>query len=105
MPDTQVLSRGIVRKLLSDDAFYTKLPEFRQLQNKLRTMNVDLNTGRGCKGCKGRRVESNLFGAFLNILRSLGQDRIDVLKKHIGASGLMYSLQDPKTGSYETRVI
>jgi hypothetical protein len=102
---TQVLSRGMVRKLLTDQAFYTQFPAFRQLENKLRTMNVNLQTGRGCKGCKGRRVESNLFGDFLNILRAMTPERVAMLKKYLGVHGLMYSVQDPRTGSYETKVI
>ena len=103
--DTQVLSRGMVRKLLAAQDFYAAFVEFRQLESKLKTMNVDLNTGRGCKGCKGRRVESNLFSDFLLILRSLSPDRVTKLKQHLDIGGLMYSAQDPKTGAYETKVI
>lgn len=103
--NTQVLSRGMVRKLLSDNTFFSSFSEFKMLENKLKTMNVDLSTGRGCKGCKGRRIETNLFRDFLTIMCSLSQERMQKLKKHLGVNQLMYSLQNPKTGGYETKIV
>jgi hypothetical protein len=100
---TQVLSRGIVRQMLTDNGFYAKFPEFGAIRNKLQAVSLDSN--QGCRGCKTRKVEKNLFGDFLLILRALTPERTEQLKQYMGVGGLMYNVQNAETGAYETKVI
>lgn len=80
------------------------MPEYRTLQPKLKTMQIDTSKSH-CGGCKGRRVEQNLFGDFMLVLRALDTAAIARLKQYMGVEALIYSTQDPKTGAFETRVI
>ena len=98
-----LLSRSIVTKALTDPKFFEVMPEYRTLQPKLKTMQLD--DKRSCGGCKGRRVEQNMFGDFMLVLRSMDTAALIRFKQYLNVPAVMYSVQDPNTGAFETRVI
>ena len=99
-----LLSRQLVVRALADQQFYKQLPEFSSLQPKLRTMGVISHKG-GCRGCRERRVQQNLFGDFLIVTKGLDQNGIERLKRYLGAERLMYSSRSTTTGGYETKIV
>jgi len=99
-----LLSRTMVLQALGDPSFFRALPEFAGLQPKLRTMGVDLQR-RGCKGCRQRRVEQNVFRDFLHILQTLDAEALARLKQFFGVSALMITTRDAKTGAFAPQTL
>lgn len=107
MPDKKPyqITPAIVTKTLTDQSFYAAVPEFMPMQNKLKAMHVDMNNGRGCKGCKGRRVRRNLFRDFCSILMSLSADGIQRFKAYLGEDKLMVNTRNAKTGGVQVKML
>lgn len=100
-----ILSQGHVSRSLADPRFFELLPEFRALQVKLQTMKVDLQSTRGCSGCKKARAASNLFNDFLAIATALSQDGVHRLKAYLGTPQLMVNRVDPVTRQVQLRTL
>jgi len=103
MSSPVLISRQIVVNALADKRLYELVPEFHSLQPKLRTMGVNLTNRSGCRTCRERRVEQNLFTDFLGVVRALNPRALAKLKQYLGADTLMFSVQNDK-GAIETRV-
>ena len=105
MSDPRLLSRQLVLKALADPAFFKRMPEFSGLQPKLRTMGIDMNRRGGCKGCRQRRVEQNVFRDFMTVLGSLSPDALVRLKQYLCTDQLMTTLRNKETGAFETKTL
>jgi len=99
--DVKMVSRGLMRTLLSNPNFIADFPEFSQVSAAIANANKPTKTG-GCKGCRKRRVEYNAFHTFLETLKKLPPDKLRKLKAKVGASSLLYNSQNSRTGRYES---
>ena len=105
MTSPKLLSRQDVLRALADPAFFRAIPEFASLQSKLKTMGV-LDMGRrGCRSCKQRRVEQNVFRDFLTVLRTLDASALARVKAYLQADALMVTWRNPQTGAFEPAII
>lgn len=98
-----LITRSMIMGALKDDAFYKCMPEFSTLKPKLSTMGVKL--GGGCSGCRERKVAQNIMADFLSVLGVLSADSVARLKGYFGIQKLMYSLHNPKSGAYVTKIV
>lgn len=98
-----LMSRSIVESAMSDPKFFIAMPEYRTLQPKMKSMRLESKGT--CGGCKGRRIEQTIFGDFMLVLRALDTDALVRFKQYLKVGSVMYSVQDPKTGAFETRMI
>jgi hypothetical protein len=100
-----ILSQSHVSKALGDPRFFELLPEFRSLQVKLQTMKVDLQSKRGCSGCRAHRAVSNLFNDFVSIAAAMGSDSVSRLRTYLGVAQLMVNRVDPITKQVQLRTL
>jgi len=104
-PKPHLVSAATVSSALGDAKFYTQVPEFSTLRNKLKAMRVKIDKKTGCHGCKSRRVQQNLFKDFCSVLTSLNPGALQRFKKYLGAERLMLNTQDPVTGGVKLKML
>lgn len=100
-----ILGQSHVSRALGDARFFELLPEFRVLQAKLATMKIDLNSNRGCGGCKRARATANIFNDFLAITSTLSPDGLQRLKQYLGCQQFMVNQLNPQTGQVRLRIV
>lgn len=98
-----LLTRTMILSALKDDAFFRSVPEFSTLKPKLQTMGAQVSSG--CAGCRGRKIAKNIMADFMSVLSVLDDMAIGRLKAYFGIPRLMFSVHDPATGAYRTKVI
>jgi hypothetical protein len=86
------ISESLVLACLGSNEFYTKLPEFKPLQAKLKIMRMPLDTKKGCSGCNAKRIRVNILPAFVAVVNALSPDSLMRFKTHVGADKLMFSI-------------
>jgi len=99
--DTKLVSRVMMNTLLGDQAFIASNPEFAAVASALKLAMSPSRAG-GCSGCRKRRVEHGAFNDFLDVLKKLPAARLAAIKSKLGASSLLYNVQNTRTGRYET---
>lgn len=83
-----VVSQALVRRLLNGAGFFPAFPEFAALQPLITAKPADLVP---CRGCGGSRAhEERIVGAFINVLRSLPENRRQKLKDQAGVSTFQF---------------
>ena len=100
-----LVNAAMASKALGDTNFFSQVPEFLPMKQKVTQMRIELNNGRGCSSCKKRRVQKTLFSDFLSILRSLSPDGMGRLKRYLGAQALMLQWRDAKTRQHKVEVL
>jgi hypothetical protein len=84
-----LISQALVRRLLNGPGFFQAFPEFAALQPLISAKPADLVP---CRGCGGSRAhEERIVGAFVNVLRSLPENRRRQLKDRAGASTFQFN--------------
>ncbi|MFC1453608.1 hypothetical protein ACFLQL_00320 [Verrucomicrobiota bacterium] len=101
----KILSYSMVSKALLDTNFYTLLPEFATLKNKLQLLKINIAKPTGCSGCQKRRVEANMFKDFLSVVQTLDADGIKKFKEYFKINKLMLNIINPQTKAVEFKVI
>ena len=104
-PRPTLLSQAHVSKALGDPRFFDAVPEYTPLRAKIQAMHVDLQSKRGCSGCKRRRVVANTFKDFLSVTAALSPDGIRRLKQYLGISRLMLNVYDRQAGKVQLRIV
>ena len=100
-----LLNVSMTAKALADENFYTRVPEFLPMRQKVTQMKVKLQSGKGCSSCKKRRIQKNLFSDFVSVLRALSPDGMGRLKAYYGAQALMLQWRDPKTKQHKVEIL
>jgi hypothetical protein len=102
--NSTVLGYAQATRLLGDASFYSTMPEFAPLRATFDAMKKTASApGKGCGGCRQKRVAGNLMGQFTNIMHSLGPDRRQAMKAAIGAPRVLYYGFNPGRGTFEIR--
>jgi hypothetical protein len=84
-----LVSQALVRRLLNSNGFFQAFPEFAALRPLITAKPADLVP---CRGCGGSRAhEERIVGAFINVLRSLPENRRQQLKERAGASTFQFN--------------
>lgn len=79
-----MLSGAHINKAVSDDNFYSLMPEFSSIGAQIRAMHIDAKSKKGCSSCNKRRLHANIDGNFAAIASRLPEARAMVLKKYLG---------------------
>ena len=86
---TTMVSQALVRQLLNGAGFFTAFPEFAALQPLL---VVRPPVARLCRGCgNSHYAEERIVGAFINILRSLTNSRLQQLKQRANTTTFQFN--------------
>ena len=107
MPDVKptLLTASMATRALGDQQFYIQVPEFLPIRQKVSQMHIELSKGRGCSGCKKRRIQRNLFGDFVNVLLSLNPAGVVRLKKYYGVPALMLNMRERQTKQQKVHIL
>ena len=101
-----MLGRQLVQKALSDPKFFDVVPEFRTIQPKIKTLQLNVPGKSGCCGdYTARRVESTLLRDFVFVLTALPPASLERFKQYLGTKRLMLTVQNPTNGAYETKLL
>lgn len=102
--NNKLLSYSMVSSALLDPQFYTSLPEFSPLREKLKNLKVNIAPGK-CTGCQKKRIEANLYKDFISILGKLSPEKCETIKNYYRISNLMLNVVDPATRKVEFKTI
>lgn len=91
-----LLGQDHIRRALSDDRFFSMMPEFAQLRKKMEAAHADLHSG--CAPCRRRRVAQSMSADFASVLNGLSPDGISRFKKYLGVGRLLMRAMDRSTG-------
>ena len=109
MPDTParpvLFGQGYVSRALSDIKFFELLPEFRPVQALMNSMQVEVNTNRGCSGCKKRKAIANVYREFVMTMLTLSPDGTTRIKQYFGTPSIMLNVVDRKTGQASIKIL
>lgn len=100
-----LLNAPMATKALGDPNFYSQVPEFLPLKQKVTQMQVQLKKGRGCSSCKKRRIQKTLFSDFLTVVKALSPDGMARLKAYLGAQALMLQWRDRQTKQHKVEIL
>ena len=98
-----VLGYSHASKLMADPSFYQSMPEFGMLKGQYDQHRAPAPAGRGCGGCRQKRVAGNLMGQFVTIMASLGPDRKHKLKTLLGSQRVLYYGFNAGRGTFEVK--
>lgn len=100
--NSTVLGYAQASRLLGDASFYSAMPEFGMLKAPYDEARKP-QAGRGCGGCRQKRVAGNLMGQFTNIMNSLSAERKVKLKELLGSQRVLYYGFNPARGTFEIK--
>lgn len=96
------LSQKLVDSLIAKPDFYSRMPEFGHIKSRVDAAKVAFT---GCRNCKQRRAEYQVFAAFSEALLSLPADRLQAFKNYAGITKIQYQGFNRLTGKYEVRIL
>ena len=97
-----ILSQRFIDNLVRRPDFFERMPEFAMVRQKRELVD---RQGTGCRGCKKRTLQHDMFGTFMNILLSLSPPAMVRFKACSGVDSLQCQWLNRATGKYEIRVI
>jgi len=100
-----LLTASMAAQALGDQQFYVQVPEFLPVRQKVSQMKIELEKGRGCSGCRRRRIQRNLFSDFVTVLQSLNADGITRLKGYYGVPALMLNMRERHTKQQKMKIL
>lgn len=92
-----------VSQAIGDPNFFTMMPEFLPIKNKMNAANVNLSSG--CPRCKRRMIAQSMTADFASILISLSPDGIQRLKKYFGFQRMIVRAKNHQTGRVEIKEV
>lgn len=97
-----ILSQRLIDSLTRRPDFFERMPEFSAVRQKRELVD---RQGAGCRGCKKRTLQYDMFGTFMNILLSLSPPAMMRFKAYSGVDSLQCQWLNRSTGKYEIRTI
>lgn len=79
-----ILGGEHITKAVSDDGFFSLMPEFASIKAQMGTMKFNPHSRSGCSACNKRRMHASIDGNFAAIAARLPEQRAKVLKKYLG---------------------
>jgi peptide subunit release factor 1 (eRF1) len=99
-----ILTVAMMGRALADPVFPSKMPELAVLARR-KSEVAKAAAGRGCSGCRQRRLERSIYAEFLSAVNALAPDAAARLKEYYAVPGILLTGMDRKTGKQQTRVI
>ena len=91
-----IFSPSHITRAISDNNFYTMMPEFLAIKKKMEAMHAA--PGPGCSSCRKRRIATSLSSDFLSIMNSLPDQALSRMKAYLGVDRLLVRAADRRTG-------
>ena len=100
-----LLSKRMAQQAMSDPTFYSKMPEFVGLKEKITAVKAQLERPGGCGGCRKRKIIRNVYREFMDRFANLNPEGIKRIKSYYGVEKFMIHGREKATGKAVVKIL